>query len=109
MAQRAKLYGEPMEFSQQDIRDLYTQQQGKCYYTGLEMKLKCETTRDPLMLSCDRLDSSKGYTRGNAVLCCYGINMLKGMHSEEILYKSLEDFYKGATALGKYTKGERPE
>lgn len=79
-----------------DLHTLYKQQGGRCYYTGVQMKLMSDIKNDPLIMSADRLDANNGYTLGNVVLCCYGANVLKGRHSPEMFYNTLRLFYKGA-------------
>ena len=72
----------PFELSLPILRSLYAQQQGKCYYTGTQMTLRSKghLDRDPLLISMDRKNSNEGYTPTNTVLCCFGINTLKGWH-----------------------------
>lgn len=83
------------------LRALYEKQNGCCHYTGVPMLLMTDRKNDPLVMSLDRVDSSKGYVEGNVVLCCYGINCLKGRHGESGLYEILAAFYLGAKKLGK--------
>lgn len=83
------------------FHDQYKKQNGKCYYTGVEMILMSKIKQDPLLMSVDRVDSSKPYTKENVVLCCLGINQLKGSHSVDRLYQSLKLLSEGAKTLGK--------
>lgn len=47
---------------------LWNQQSGKCYYSGLKMRIhQYGEKRHPLSPSVDRIDSSKGYIKGNIV------------------------------------------
>ena len=62
--------------------DIYTQTQGKCYYTGLEYSL---TERGPLYLTIDRIDSTCGYTQENICFCCWFVNCAKNMWTLETL------------------------
>jgi hypothetical protein len=80
----------------EDLMTLYNQQEGKCYYTDVQMKLSSDTERDLYLMSIDRTDSSKGYTKDNVVLCCWGVNVLKGPHSNEQMLQALTVFYTGA-------------
>ena len=93
----------PYELSLPSLRALYEKQQGKCHYTGTPMTLRTNAhlDRDPLLISLDRLDSTQGYTLTNTVLCCWGINALKGYHPETTLYSTLKLFYDNAHALSK--------
>lgn len=67
-----------------DLQEIWDNQKGKCYYTGLDMNFTFSLSL-PKQMSLDRIDSSKGYTKDNVVLCCQFINYAK--HD----YK-LEDF-----------------
>lgn len=55
-------------------------QKGKCYYTNVDMNLTARK-KEPFQVSIDRIDSSKGYTEDNAVLCCQSINYMKNDYS----------------------------
>lgn len=67
-----------------ELHDLYGKQNGRCFYTGRELKLAMKHINHD-SLSIDRIDSSKGYTLTNVVLCCSIVNTMKMDHS-------LEDF-----------------
>jgi hypothetical protein len=91
------------ELSLPVLRSIYDKQQGKCYYTGVPMTLRSNghLNRDPMLISMDRKDSAQGYTPTNTVLCCWGINALKGHHNELTLFTTLKTLYDGAHSLGK--------
>lgn len=65
-----------------DLLEIYNKQNGKCFYTGIEMELSYSVKTDkvcpPTQLSVDRLDSKKGYEKKNIVLCIFCINNFKG-------------------------------
>lgn len=69
---------------------LYGKQQGKCYYTGIDMKIG-DFLRKP---SIDRVNSLKGYTTANVVLCCHSINLAKNNSSEKEFKKFLKELTK---------------
>lgn len=98
--QHAKSLNLPMELTEDDFKTMYDNQDGKCYYTGIKMKLD-SFNKDLLIMSCDRKDSTLGYIKSNVVLCCWGINILKGRNSIDELYQSLSLFYDGAKKMGK--------
>ena len=56
-----------------------------CYYSGLDLVLISNHHRT---ISLDRLDSSKGYTKDNVVLCCGFINIAKNELSYDQFIKS---------------------
>jgi hypothetical protein len=57
----------------QDLRDLFYNQKCKCFYTGKDFNLYSKTDNPSL----DRIDSSKGYVKGNVVWCRSRINFMK--------------------------------
>lgn len=57
------------------LLDLYNKQNGKCYYTNMEMKIEGGKAFDTL--SFDRIDSKLGYIKDNVVLCLLSINYFK--------------------------------
>ena len=99
----AKARNMPFEISISSVRELYAKQQGKCYYTGTPMTLRSKghINRDPFLISLDRIDSAQGYTLANTVLCCFGVNVLKGHHPETTLYSTLRTLYENCHTLGK--------
>lgn len=48
-------------------------QGGRCMYTGVQMG----TANDHDLITVDRIDSGRGYTKGNCVLCCRWVNTAK--------------------------------
>ena len=57
-----------------DIKELYVNQNGECYWFGIELEPSLKP-KHPYQPSIDRLDNSKGYTKDNIVLCCYSANI----------------------------------
>jgi hypothetical protein len=53
---------------------MYHEQEGKCAVTKIMMT---NHKTSPLKLSCDRIDSSKGYTNDNIQLVCWFVNRMK--------------------------------
>lgn len=78
------------------ILDLYDKQNGKCYYTNLEL-LPYNDHSNHQCISIDRIDSNKGYTKGNVVLCCWIINRIK-------LNLSVEEFIKYCSLVSNNNK-----
>lgn len=72
---------------------LWDKQKGKCYYSGLLMN-KSMIKGKKLAWDCpsiDRLDPSKGYIRGNIVLCLFSINAFKGNLTEKEFKNKLQE------------------
>jgi len=60
------------------IKDLFKIQKGLCYYTDKEMFIDTrEKDNNEDFVSLDRFDSSKGYIKGNIVLCRWIVNRMK--------------------------------
>lgn len=55
------------------IQELLDKQNYKCYYTGTNLKIGSKLTNPTL----DRIDSDKGYVKGNVVVCTEIANIMK--------------------------------
>lgn len=66
-------FSEDVDFDSDYLKDLFSRQKGKCYWTNLKMVLEV-SNKNPFQVSIDRLDNNKGYTKDNIVLCCMMIN-----------------------------------
>lgn len=73
-----------------DLLNQYEIQNGKCYYSGRTLAIEMRT-KSLDSLSIDRVDSSKGYTPDNIVLCCSIINIMKLDTSKEEFIKLCEE------------------
>ena len=70
---------------------MYKRQEGLCYYSGDKMSF---IQGSPNVMSVDRLDSSKGYTISNSVLCCWVYNNMKQELKEDDFYQTIKAIYK---------------
>jgi hypothetical protein len=78
------------------ILNLWEKQNGKCYYSKVDMKY-IAFNKNPFQVSIDRIESSKGYTKNNTVLCCQSINYMKNdypIESFNLFFNSLQDALK---------------
>lgn len=95
---RALQKGIPFDLTPDYIQQLYNEQGGKCYYSGVPMQVKTDdpdmTNKYPNILSVDRKDSSKGYVKGNIVLCTFAANSAKGILSEKEFFKLAGKIYR---------------
>ena len=70
------------------LEEVWKKQSGICPYTGIKMILpdskrsfrKCRSIEKP---SLDRIDTTKGYIKGNVEFVCQGINFAKHDYSKE--------------------------
>jgi len=89
---RAKTYSIDLNFDDSYLEELYKKQNGKCFYSGLDMTFE----RDgKYIMSVDRIDSNKGYVKDNVVLCCSIINSMKNTLSTEeffLIIKKLSEY-----------------
>lgn len=80
------------------LTELWYNQKGLCYYSGLEMKfVQWGKGRIPYSVSLDQIIPKKGYTKNNVVLCCWIVNMGKF----ELLY---EEYLKVCLAVVNHQK-----
>jgi hypothetical protein len=64
----------PCDIDADYLLSLWRQQGGRCYWLGIEL-VPSVTVRDPRRPSVDKLDPSKGYTRGNVVIASMFANL----------------------------------
>ncbi len=69
------------------LNDLLIQQKGLCAISGMKMEINSDPNRKTSapsfnVLSIDRKDSTKGYTKDNIQLVINCINMLKSYHED---------------------------
>lgn len=57
-----------------DINEMMENQNGLCYWFKVPL-IPSNQKKHPQQPSLDRLDSNKGYTKDNVVLCCYSANI----------------------------------
>ena len=76
---RGKKGRKPIDFAidMPYLWDLYEKQDGKCNYTGLPITFRANTA------SLDRIDSSKGYIKGNVQWVHKDVNMMKRHYTED--------------------------
>ena len=80
-----------------DVIALYEKQKGLCAYSGVKMtyssyEIKCHRRKPwrmtyPYNISIDRIDSSRGYIKGNIQLVCGIVNFMKRDSSEDVFLK----------------------
>ena len=87
-SKRFSLNGRDINFdiSQNDLLNLWLNQDGKCALTGLCMRLNGNRYQEDIV-SLDRIDSNGGYTKDNIQLVAYRANVLKRD-------MSIQDFHK---------------
>lgn len=69
----SKSRGIENKLSENDLYEIYKKQKGNCFYSNLPF----EEDNKHRVISIDRIDSSKGYTKDNVVLCLNIINKMK--------------------------------
>ena len=73
----AKRRGLDFDLDAKYLWELFQKQNGKCYISGIELKLKTRASRHDSNASLDRIDSSKGYIKGNVGWVYEPINHMK--------------------------------
>ena len=72
------------------VDDLFDEQLGCCYYTGLPIDAK---TRGGITASLDRIDSNYGYYEGNVQWVATEVNFMKHTMSEQKFFGMIEKIY----------------
>lgn len=88
---RAEQRGFEFELTPEYIKELLNKQNNRCFYTGYEF---INENNNPMALSIDRIDSSKGYSRNNVNLVCWLVNAMKTDISHEGFIRTCADIAK---------------
>lgn len=73
--------GHDLTISLEDIKQLWEDQDGRCYWLGIKMSLEdVEIKNSPFAPSVERVDSSLGYIHGNVVLASRFANRGRGAY-----------------------------
>jgi len=82
---RAKRRFKEFNISLQDLKDQWELQNGKCAYTNLQLVLPIGNKSNDIRYtaSLDRIDSSKGYIKGNIQFVATPINYMKSSMSDD--------------------------
>lgn len=89
---RAKNRGHMFTITEEFINQLWTSQNGKCFYSGLDMKKEMDDAI--YSVSLDRKDNSLGYIPSNTILCCSAVNIMKNNLSPEQFKNLITNLYK---------------
>jgi hypothetical protein len=81
---RAKKYGHEFNITNEYLTKLFIKSEGKCALSG--MKLTVERNH-PLIASVDRINSNKGYVKGNVQLVASCVNLAKNKLSQKDFIK----------------------
>ena len=92
---RAKKHDTPFDMEVDDWLAIYEAQDGKCALSGIEMTFTYDNNHPtfnasakhkkwPYNISPDRIDSGKGYVRGNVQLVCSAVNVMKAELPTEV-------------------------
>jgi hypothetical protein len=79
-----------VDITLEDLRDVWNAQKEKCPYLGINLILNSygKIKKDPITsASVDRIDSSKGYVKGNIQWISRAVNFMKSDMSEDDLIK----------------------
>jgi hypothetical protein len=90
---RARQVNLPCDVTAPLLRKMWKDQKRLCWYTQREMTIGISTPKNPDMdqVSVDRIKPSKGYVKGNIVLCCRWVNSAKGQGTlKELLVRAVE-------------------
>ncbi len=87
---RAKQFGYQVDIEEKDILDLWDKQKGLCYYSNLPMSMNINNLHT---ISVERLNSNKGYTKDNTVLCSTTVNYMKNDLDKDTFISIIKEIY----------------
>lgn len=82
-----------VSISKEDFMNQFHIQNGKCFYTGVDLICKVGREKERGVLSIDRVDTTKGYVKGNVVFCTYRINSVKNDLTLEEIKEWMPGFF----------------
>lgn len=80
-AEKGRVEAGQFQITKEDLISIWNKQNGKCYYSGIQMNLQ---TSSDWKCSLERLDDNKGYIIENIVLVCYEFNTRVGWGLEKV-------------------------
>jgi hypothetical protein len=98
---RCRLRNIPYCLVLEQVVELYRQQEGKCFYTGISMQLEAGNGKHPYALSIDRVDPTRGYSLDNIVLCINRANTIKNDLTLDELAEIIPSWYERLQQGGK--------
>jgi hypothetical protein len=90
---RAKKLNVEFDFTKENFIELYKKQNGKCFYTGIELDCKVGSGKSRNSLSVDRIKHELGYTKNNIVLCINRVNTMKNDATLEEIKEWMPGWY----------------
>lgn len=81
----------------EDLKEIWENQKGICPYLGIELELSSysKINKNPISsASLDRIDSKKGYIKGNIQWISRAMNLLKNDMSDQQVHDIMELIYK---------------
>lgn len=94
LKRRAKAKNIEFNISLTEFTKLFEIQKGKCYYTNTVLECSVGTGYKRNAFSIDRVDSSKGYVKGNVVFCTSKVNTVKSDLTMQELKSWIPKWYK---------------
>lgn len=82
LKKKCEIKNVPFDLKKGDLIEKYKSQEGKCYYTNIEIVHNSGKVNHN-SISVERLTPENGYTKDNIVLCSFSINSFKGGMSEK--------------------------
>lgn len=86
------------------LKELWKLQNGLCVYTQIKMTLpetinRFTKSHSLTRASLDRIDSSKGYIKGNVEFVCYGINLAKNNYTKNEMMSFVKNIISSQNTL----------
>lgn len=88
------------DFDLEYLKELWEQQKGRCAYTGISLRTRNHKTGHALIdvASLDRIDSSKGYLKGNVQFISTALNLAKSNLPDSEFRQGLSQLFEAYAA-----------
>lgn len=91
---RANKHKIPITITKEDFISIYYKQNGKCFYTDINMVCKVGDGSNRYSMSVDKIIPELGYTKDNTVLCINKANTIKNDCTLEEMSLWMPNWYK---------------
>lgn len=97
---RANKKGLEVDVTQEYLKSLLDASEYSCSVSGLKMNLESHPRKkaNPFKASLDRIDSTKGYIKGNVQWVCWSVNQMKSDKTEDEFKFWVETLYKAISS-----------
>lgn len=90
----AKKRRKPLNITPEYLNEIWDEQEGRCVFSGIKLKLRGSHSSIFDLASLDRIDSAKGYVVGNVQFVVNALNLAKNSEDNKKFIRFLDKLTK---------------